>query len=293
MIKTPLRYPGGKSKALKKILPLVPKFFEFREPFLGGGSVYLALKQEQPNKKYWINDLSDSLYHFWLNLKEKPEQLIKGIQKIKKSEKDGRKLHQQLKELSPKDSLGKAIRFFVLNRITFSGTIEAGGYSQGAFEARFTQSSIDRLSSAASVLRDTEITNLDYERLVNEPGEDVFIFLDPPYLSATESRLYGKNGNLHTTFDHKRFASVMKKTKHKWMITYDDCEEVRELFSFANIISWEFQYGMNNYKQNTAAKGKELIITNYKISNLDNSNDNKDKEVLNQILFPYIQKVPA
>ena len=59
----------------------------------------------------------------------------------------------------------------------------------------------------------------------------------------------------------------MKKIKHKWMITYDDCKEIRNLFSFANIINWEFQYGMNNYKQNSAAKGKELIITNYDIPN--------------------------
>ena len=53
---------------------------------------------------------------------------------------------------------------------------------------------------------------------------------------------------------------MMKKSKHKWMITYDDCKEVRDLFSFTDIISWEFQYGMNNYKQVKANKGKEIII---------------------------------
>jgi len=51
-VKSPLRYPGGKSRALKHILPIIPKFDEFREPFLGGGSVFLALKQKYPNKKY-------------------------------------------------------------------------------------------------------------------------------------------------------------------------------------------------------------------------------------------------
>jgi DNA adenine methylase len=265
MITTPLRYPGGKAKAIKKILPLVPKFSEFREPFLGGASVYLALKQKYPKKRYWINDLSNDLYHFWINLKENSKELIKGVQKIRDTEKDGKLLHKNLVENNPNISLKKAIRFFVLNRITFSGTIEAGGYSQGAFDARFTQSSIERLKPVSSILNNTKITNLDYEELITKKGKDVFIFLDPPYLSATKSRLYGKNGNLHTSFDHKRFSEIMKKTKHKWMITYDDCQEVRDLFSFANIISWEFQYGMNNYKQETAAKGKELIITNYEL----------------------------
>jgi DNA adenine methylase len=269
MITTPLRYPGGKAKALKKILPLVPKFSEFREPFLGGASVYLALKQQYPDKKYWVNDLNADLFHFWLNLRDKHSHLTKKVQFIRDNENDGRVLHKNLVENNPKQSLEKAVRFFVLNRITFSGTIEAGGYSQGAFDARFTQSSIDRLGPVAAVIQDTEITNFDYEELIKKEGDDVFIFLDPPYLSATKSRLYGKNGNLHTGFDHERFAEVMKNTKHKWMITYDDCPEVRELFTFANIVSWEFQYGMNNYKQETAAKGKELIITNYSIPSVE------------------------
>ena len=267
MINTPLRYPGGKSKALKKILPLIPKFSEFREPFVGGASVFLALRQLKPNKKYWINDLNEDLYHFWINLRDKPKQLIQGIQKIKNNEKDGKILHKYFIETNSKNSLKKAIRFFVLNRITFSGTIEAGGYSQGAFNSRFTQSSIERLSPVGEILKNTKITNVDYKEIVAREGNDVFIFLDPPYLSATKSRLYGKNGTLHTSFNHKRFSDVMKKTNHKWMITYDDCPEVRKLFSFANILSWEFQYGMNNYKQKNAAKGKELIITNYPIPN--------------------------
>lgn len=265
MVKTPLRYPGGKSKALKMILPLVPKFQEFREPFLGGGSVFIALKQLFPKQKFWVNDLNNDLYYFWKVLKENPKHLIEKVQEIKNTEKVGRILHKKLIENKPAKDIDKAARFFVLNRITFSGTIEAGGYSEGAFDARFTQSSIDRLLAFPQIMKGSKVTDFDYEKLVNEPGDDVFIFLDPPYLTATKSRLYGKNGNLHTSFDHNRFADVMKKCKHKWMITYDDCEEVKKLFSFANIVSWEFQYGMNNYKQDKAAKGKEIIITNYKL----------------------------
>ena len=53
-IKSPLRYPGGKSRALKQILPIVPEFKEFREPFVGGGSVFFALKQLFPDKKFHI-----------------------------------------------------------------------------------------------------------------------------------------------------------------------------------------------------------------------------------------------
>jgi len=85
-------------------------------------------------------------------------------------------------------------------------------------------------------------------------------YRDPPYYSTTSSKLYGKRGHLHTSFDHQRLAENMKKCKHLWLITYDDCEEVRRLFSFAYIYSWELQYGMS------AKKGKELFITNYTLS---------------------------
>jgi DNA adenine methylase len=57
----------------------------------------------------------------------------------------------------------------------------------------------------------------------------------------------------------------MKKCKHLWLITYDDCKEIRQLFSFAYIYPWELQYGMNNYRQGNAKKGKELFIANYRL----------------------------
>ena len=65
MIKSPLRYPGGKNKAIKTIAPIIPSFNEFREPFLGGGSLFIYLKQLYPKKKYWINDLYPNLFYFW------------------------------------------------------------------------------------------------------------------------------------------------------------------------------------------------------------------------------------
>jgi len=98
---------------------------------------------------------------------------------------------------------------------------------------------------------------------VQKEGENVFIFLDPPYYSATKSALYGKNGNLHKVFDHERFAENMKNCQHKWLITYDDSEYIRKLFSFANIVPWNLTYGMRNVTDSSDQNGKELFISNY------------------------------
>ena len=106
----------------------------------------------------------------------------------------------------------------------------------------------------------TKITTGDYEKLLFAAGEGVFIFLDPPYFSATKSRLYGIKGSLHTSFDHERFAQNMRKCQHRWLITYDDSPAIRNLFSFAEITEWELQYGMNNYKQKKSAVLARLLI---------------------------------
>ena len=269
-IKSPLRYPGGKSKALKQILPIIPNFKEFREPMVGGGSVFFALKQINPEAKFWINDLNKELFLFWKFCKEEVNQLTMHARKEKDKDKtEGKGIYNKLIQENNFDDFQRALRFFILNRITFSGLAESGGFSKQAFKTRFTRSSIDRLRQASKLLQETKITNEDYEKVINAPGEEVFIFLDPPYLSKAKSKLYGKKGDLHEGFNHKRFAEVMKNCKHKWLITYDDCLEVREIFKFANIYSWQLQYGMNNYKQKKAAKGNELFISNYKIPGLE------------------------
>jgi DNA adenine methylase len=271
-VKSPLRYPGGKSKAIKQIAKYLPKHFcEYREPFVGGASVFFYIKQTFPKLKFWINDLSEELYYFWQSAQYNLQELVEEIEYYRDLCVDGKALFQELinSDLNPENLIGmeRAVRFFLLNRITFSGTVESGGFSQEAFDKRFTYSSIERLKELENLLEGVKITNSDYSLLLEEAGKNVFIFLDPPYFSATQSRLYGKRGNLHTSFDHKRFAELLRNCPHQWMITYDDSNEVIQNFSsFAYIYKWEFQYGMNNYKQKTAAKGKELIITNYEVN---------------------------
>ena len=70
-LKTPLRYPGGKSRACKKMDPYFPdlrNYVEFREPFLGGGSVALHISKQYPHLKITVNDLYEPLVNFWQNL---------------------------------------------------------------------------------------------------------------------------------------------------------------------------------------------------------------------------------
>jgi DNA adenine methylase len=264
MIKSPLRYPGGKSKAIEQIMPLIPNFDEFREPFVGGGSVFLTLKQLYPDRKYWINDLYFELYKFWEYAQKDLESVVNQVNTWKKEFVNGKELHLFLREnMTDFNDIKKASAFFVFNRITFSGTTEAGGFSEQAFQKRFTDTSIERLMLLSQVVKDTEITNLDFQNVIEKAGKNVFIFLDPPYFSATKSALYGKNGKLHKGFDHERFAETMKNCEHKWLITYDNCEYIKSLFSFAHISEWNLMYGMRNQTESSNQLGKEIFISNF------------------------------
>lgn len=267
-IKSPLRYPGGKSRAISKISEFLPDSFnEYREPFVGGGSLFIHVRQVCPEVSIWINDLNHELYCFWLNARDNLKMLASEVLRVKRIANDGKKVFTELTAVDPTtlSSLERAVRFFILNRISFSGTVDAGGFSQKAFESRFTYSSIERLQRLGQLLTGIKITNLDYREVIHARGDNVFVFLDPPYLAATGSRLYGRNGVLHTSFDHKAFATEMAACEHKWLITYDDSAEIRNDFYFANQHHWVLQYGMNNYRRSTAAPGNELFIFNYEI----------------------------
>lgn len=314
MLKSPLRYPGGKSRAIKILKDYFPKdFTEYREPFFGGGSVGLYLLQTKQNLKivnhkcnsktvdseiplyikytdsqknllslsadtqvqceklqinqeirFYANDINYHLYCFWQILKTQSTKLIQEIQNIKDTFTNGRELYTLLLNRRNEylSDFQRAVDFFILNRISFSGTVDSGGYSQKAFESRFTQSSIERLKDIAKLIQKIEFSCEDYERLIQKSGEKVFIFLDPPYFSATKSRLYGKKGDLHTNFKHERLCEILKTTKHTFLLTYDDSDFVRELYRDFYIKEWNLQYGMNNFRQEKAELGKELLISN-------------------------------
>ncbi|MBV6391376.1 MAG: hypothetical protein KPEEDBHJ_00584 [Anaerolineales bacterium] len=268
MLNSPLRYPGGKSRAIEQMKRLIPKEFEeYREPFVGGASFFIYLKQKFPKIKFWINDLNPELYCFWKTAQADSEKLAQEVARVKREKKNGQELFADLLRVDAArlTEFERGVRFFVLNRITFSGVVEAGGYSELAFTGRFTESSIERLARLGSVMDGVKITNLDYREVIAGGTKEVFTFLDPPYYKATKSKLYGKNGILHTRFDHTEFAVAMKSCNHSWLITYDDSPEIRKNFEFAKIHEWKLQYGMNNYKQGKADKGNELFISNYSL----------------------------
>jgi DNA adenine methylase len=258
-IKSPIRYPGAKSRAIPQIAPLIPDFEEYREPFIGGGSVYLHVRQKYgEEKKYWINDINPQLCNFWKQTQQVPDLMLKQIYDWKEQYEDGKQLLQFLRTNTHKfDSIQLGSAYYVNKRLSFSGFTR--GFSEANFEKSFTKDKIAELKDVSNLLKDTRITNLDFQKVVDAPGNGVFIFLDPPYYNIKWDELYGTRGqNLHASFDHYRFADTMKKCRHKWLVTYDDSNTVRKLFDWATVIPWELTYTSRKVKT-----GQELFISNF------------------------------
>lgn len=267
MKKTYLRYPGGKSNAIKNIAPYLPDdFSEYRETMVGGGSMFLYMKNKYPDKKYWINDIYTNLYLFWIACRDRNSELIDALLEIKNSttkETSGEKFKEIKTTISIQDEFTRAVYFYYLNKCSFSGLTESGTCSPLAWVQNFSVSSIESLSELKSILSGVNITNLDYKELLDTGGEDVFIYLDPPYDIGKANMLYGRNGETHRAFDHVRFAADVEGCSHKVMISYNDSELLRARYKgFKKAHTLVFRYTMRLMEKG-APKKTELLVCNY------------------------------
>ncbi len=274
----PISMVGGKSKMVKNILsPLFPEFSgNFYDAFIGGGSIPLWVSQIYPEKNIFVNDLNEVLYNFWNVLKKYPNGLIDRLIVIRDANdpEDLEKGKQLLKRQETilynekSDDLERASAYFTLNKIAFSGLTEHGSLSKSNYKKKFNLGNIQKLSIINSFMDNWKLFNYDYETFLSDAVADDFVFLDPPYdLGEKNNTLYGKMGEMHKGFDHNRFAEVVKKLPSKWMITYNDNEEIRARFRDYIITDQEYRYFMTLKKDKKGnkktRKKNELIITNY------------------------------
>ena len=277
-LKTPLRYPGGKSKAIKTLSPWFPKTIsEYREPFIGGGSIAIEITKSNPDIPVWINDLYVPLYNFWVQLRDSGEELSERVREEKQrtlDEGDKDKVTASAKELFNRykaeidtyNDFEKAVAFFIMNKCSFSGLTENSTFSQSASNSNFSLVGADKLAQFSKLIKDWKITNIDYSEVMKEHGSsDTFIFLDPPY--DIKDFLYGKNREMHKSFDHNRFADDVYNCVHKFMITYNVNDRLKELYKNYNLKEWKLRYSMAHRGDKGTDENikTELLVTNYSI----------------------------
>jgi len=243
-MKSPLRYPGGKTRAIKHLLPHIPEG-DVCAPFMGGGSLELKLSEDRTVYGY---DAFYPLYNFWHSLLNHKEELVKEVRNLHPLDKGGFKAARDLLHAYSNNiplSRVAAAAYFAVNRSSFSGATLSGGFSQQAADGRFNENSIKRLENFEAP--NLKVGFLSFEESI-ALHEKEFLYLDPPYFLEAKSKLYGKNGDMHEGFDHKLLHSLLTN-RQNWLLCYNDCEFIREHYSDYEIIPAAWAYGMNKSKQ--------------------------------------------
>ena len=268
-MKTPLRYPGGKSRAVPKLCQWLPaEVTEYRESFLGGGSMAIEMTKRYPDISIWVNDLYKPLYLFWLALRDDGDYLYDQLIQLKQRHPDqgsARQLFLDAKEKVNDDDIGykdKAVAFYIINKCSFSGLTESSSFSPQASDSNFSIRGINNLKDYSKLIKNWKITCLDYSKLQSDES-DVFLYADPPY--NVKDNLYGYKGQMHKGFDHGLFADIMDAHLCNVMISYNNHPDI--IHRFEEWYQYDFAHTYTMRSTGTymidQTKRRELICLNY------------------------------
>lgn len=263
---SPLRYPGGKTR----IYPFVKSLLEINqmdnivyvEPFAGGAGLALKLMLTDAVSKICINDNDPAIHAFWFSVLYHPIEFCEKINKTAITVEEWKK-QRDIYSLSDKDDvLSLGFSAFYLNRTNISGIITGGvigGLQQtgnNKLDARFTKKSlIEKIKIIAEHKDHILLSNKDAKdflksEFLNET-KNVFVYLDPPYVNKG-AQLYK---NSFTDEDHRTLAEIVIQSRFPWIVTYDVCDLVKNLYA-------GFRWGFldMNYSANGNRKAKEYIF---------------------------------
>lgn len=270
-INSPFRYAGGKFYARQLILEHIPSHSYYIEPFAGGASIFFAKVKVQSN---WLNDIDKNLINCLKIIRDKPEQLIEFLD----GEVATKERHAYYKNtFEPQNFLEQAVRWFYLNRTSYSGIMNMQNcyWGYGDKYSMRPENWAKNIRRTSVKLQGVRLTTDDFEQVIDIAPEGAFLFIDPPYFNADQDKFYAhpfKHEN------HFRLCEVLRRNSHKlkFLLTYDNSEEIRDLYHWATEIherEWNYTIsrtddqksgnGEREKKKGSRYKGREIFITNY------------------------------
>lgn len=263
---TPLRYPGGKSLMTQFFIDLIEENrmhnVSYAEPFAGGAGTAVNLLIQDKVDNININDANICIFSFWKSITEENERFVEKLIETPVNLKEWRKMHNIL--VNTKEySFDLGFATFFLSRTNRSGILTAGpigGNSEEKQElakykidCRFNKEDLaQRIISIGKKNERISVTNKDAILFLKEiEGDNILLYLDPPY--------YVKGKSLYLDFynhnDHQALADYLTNTtKFKWVLSYDNVNEIREMYKGFDLYEFFLNYTVQEIK-----RGSELL----------------------------------
>jgi DNA adenine methylase len=250
-IRPVVRWPGGKSRLLAKILPLIPPHECYCEPFAGGLAVLLAKERSDVEV---VNDSNSDLINLYRSLQFHLPEFLRQVDFLQSS-------RRNLKDFIAQPGLTdiqRAARYFVRNRTSFGSDNRSFAISkrEGHGASFYRSKATAILGQAHDRLDGVILENLPYERcFVNYDAPSTFFFLDPPYVDTDSGAYEGWKQE-----DAVKLRRRLHKLKGQWLLTINDSPENRDLFDDCEIEA----VTTNNQRVNNrriVRRSGELIIT--------------------------------
>lgn len=284
---SPLRYPGGKAKVLEFMKELIKKNFSktkpaYIEPYAGGAAVALGLLIEDYVTEIYINDFDKAIYSFWQYcVKNNSKKFIKKIIDTEVTIEEWFKQSEIYNNPNSKIGFDLGFSAFFLNRCNRSGILKGGGViggksQQGQYKlnCRFNKEDlIKRIETIVALKDKIHVYNKDAKHLLTQNDlknllKNSLLYLDPPYYKQGK-KLY-KNYYKHS--DHKEISKIMKQLHTKWVVSYDNQEEICNLYNNFEKREFNLTY-FAGYQNNKREKnGKEVMFFSDQIRKIPNIN---------------------
>ena len=250
MTKPILRWPGGKRRHLKNILPLIKPHTCYVEPFAGGLAVLLA-KERSPVEV--VNDANRDLVSLYRCAQFHLEALLLEME----WQIAARVNFADYRENRGLTDLQRAARFLVGNLTSFGGMGASFGVTKKSGGIGLSRERIvERLMALRARLDKVTVECLDWERCIQlYDSPESFLFLDPPYLHADVKAYDG-----WSEAQMERFAEVLGTVKGQWVVTVDGSEFCQRLFARWKSRLVNTRSGTVNQRTDSGACFSELII---------------------------------
>ena len=255
-IRAPFPYMGGKSHLAKQIIPLFPNHHTYVEPFCGAAWVFLNKK---PSKVEVINDLSGELVNLWRVIQNHHDELLRYFRfAIISREQFNWEKSRPTAHLT---DIQRAARFFYIQRLSFSGRPDYPSFSSSPDCASNLNPNRLRqdLEAVHSRIKRTYIENLDAIDCISRYDRSkTFFYIDPPYWKRRGYK------HLMNEEDFKRLRNTLLTLKGRFILSLNECPEVRELFAEFTFQTVDTFYSVANYRSSpdSKRKTKELLIHN-------------------------------